>query len=375
MKKFASVFPTWLLLTITFVVIVLVLFLFFMYDYNAKKTAKGFEDEIIVVADSAEYETFSQSLKLVFEKEIITPEKEKMFNLKRIDSDELKNKRSAKNIILVAPSNSGSNTSQYIKSIKDTSIQNELKADSEFVAFQYDVWAKNQVVAVISAPTPDELNKNILSNSTNLFQTFQQKSDERLISNLYNPTYERKDVEGKFLRDYGWVIYVQKDFKLALDNPKEKFILLEKDQVSDLKLRIFVHWIDNITPEYLTADSIKVIRDKLTRKFFQAISDTLFVDVAKDGFVVNEVNFNGRYALFTQGLWELNIKGMGGPFVNYFFYDEKLQRIYMIDGSVFAPKYYKRNLIQQVDVTLQSFRTKAELNDERIEELLDAIED
>jgi len=202
MKKFASVFPTWLLLTITFVVIVLVLFLFFMYDYNAKKTAKGFEDEIIVVADSAEYEAFSQSLKLVFEKEIITPEKEKMFNLKRIDSDELKNKSSAKNIILVAPSNSGSNTSQYIKSIKDTSIQNELKADSEFVAFQYDVWAKNQVVAVISAPTPDELNKNILSNSTNLFQTFQQKSDERLISNLYNPTYEKKDIEGKFLRDY-----------------------------------------------------------------------------------------------------------------------------------------------------------------------------
>ncbi len=45
----------------------------------------------------------------------------------------------------------------------------------------------------------------------------------------------------------------------------------------------------------------------------------------------------------------------------------------MIDGSIFAPKYYKRNLIQQVDVTLQSFRTKAELGDKRIEELIDAI--
>ena len=78
--------------------------------------------------------------------------------------------------------------------------------------------------------------------------------------------------------------------------------------------------------------------------------------------------------MFTQGLWELNIKGMGGPFVNYFFYDEKTQRIYMIDGSVYAPKYYKRNLIQQMDVTLQSFRTENELTSERKEELLDAIE-
>jgi hypothetical protein len=47
----------------------------------------------------------------------------------------------------------------------------------------------------------------------------------------------------------------------------------------------------------------------------------------------------------------------------------------MIDGSVYAPKYYKRNLIQQMDVTLQSFRTEAELTKERKEELLDAIED
>jgi hypothetical protein len=46
----------------------------------------------------------------------------------------------------------------------------------------------------------------------------------------------------------------------------------------------------------------------------------------------------------------------------------------MIDGSIFAPKYYKRNLIQQTDVTLQSFRTKAELSNERIDELLNAAE-
>jgi hypothetical protein len=343
-----------------------------MYDYNAKKTAKGFEDEIIVVADSAEYETFSQSLKLVFEKEISTPEKEKIFKLKRIDSDELKNKKSAKNIILVAPSNSGSNTFQYIQNIKDTSVQNELKTDSEIVAFQYDVWAKNQVVAVISAPTPDELNKNILSNSTNLFQTFQQKSDERLISNLYNPEFENKTIEGKLLKEFSWIIYVQKDFKILLYNPKEKFVLFEKSQRNDLKLLFFIHWIDNATSDYLNQDSIKVLRDGLTNKFFKSIGDSIYGVVSEDGFVVNELDFNGRYALFTQGLWK-NEYNNSGPFVNYFFYDEKTQRIYMIDGSVFAPKYYKRNLIQQVDVTLQSFRTKAELNDKRIKELLDAI--
>ena len=66
---------------------------------------------------------------------------------------------------------------------------------------------------------------------------------------------------------------------------------------------------------------------------------------------------------------------MGGPFVNYTFYDEKSKRLYMIDGSVFAPKYFKRNLIQQMDVTIQSFLTKGELNKDRLEDLLDALDD
>ena len=66
---------------------------------------------------------------------------------------------------------------------------------------------------------------------------------------------------------------------------------------------------------------------------------------------------------------------MGGPFINYTFYDEKSKRIYMIDGSIFAPKYFKRNLIQQMDITVQSFLTKDELSQERKEDLLDALDD
>jgi hypothetical protein len=271
--------------------------------------------------------------------------------------------------------NSGSRTSTYIEAIVDSSVEAKLSSDTTFIVFKYDLWAKNQIVTVLAANTIEELNKKILKNSDDLLYAFQKKSDERLFSNLYNPTYERKDVEGKFLKDYGWVIYVQADYTVALDKPEANFIWLRRSPGSDMERWIFVHWIDNASPDYLNQDSIKVLRNRLTKQFYQTIDDASYVVVAADNFVVNEVNFNGRYALFTQGLWELNIKGMGGPFVNYFFYDEELQRIYMIDGSIFAPKYYKRNLIQQVDVTLQSFRTKAELNDERIEELLEAIKD
>ena len=135
-----------------------------------------------------------------------------------------------------------------------------------------------------------------------------------------------------------------------------------------------IHWIDNASPAYLNADSIRAIRNRMTEKFYRTTDDSSYVIIAKNYYMTSEVNFNGRYALLTQGLWELNTKGMGGPFINYTFFDEKTKRLYMLDGSLYAPKYYKRNLIQQMDVTLQSFLTKAQLSKDRIEDLLDAAE-
>ena len=55
----------------------------------AQKPAKGFEDEIYVVADSVEYEQIIESLQSVFEVEISTPQPEKLFTLKRINLSQL----------------------------------------------------------------------------------------------------------------------------------------------------------------------------------------------------------------------------------------------------------------------------------------------
>ena len=90
--------------------------------------------------------------------------------------------------------------------------------------------------------------------------------------------------------------------------------------------------------------------------------------------IVSEVNFNDKYALMTQGFWRFSDHDGGGPFISYTFYDEKTSRIYIIDGSIFAPRYYKKKLIQQVDVTIQSFMTKAELSEEKIEILMDELD-
>ncbi|QQS35087.1 MAG: DUF4837 family protein [Ignavibacteriales bacterium] len=341
---------------------------------SSNKPARGPEDEIFVVADSVEYEELKTALQTTFEKEIFTPQPEKLFLLKRISVNEIEKYKNRKNIVIAAPLNSNSNTSKFIGKVVDTLVQNQLNTDPDLLVKKYDLWAKGQLVTVLSAPSMQELEFKILKNKDNILYAYQKKSDERLFESLYNSRYEKKDVEGKLLRDFGWIIYVQADFQLALKRPDENFVWLRRSPNSDMERWIFVHWIDNATPEYLNGDSIKIIRDRVTKEFYKTSDDSSYVVIANDYFSTSEVNFNGRYAILTQGLWDLNIKGMGGPFINYTFYDEKTRRVYMLDGSVFAPKYFKRTLIQQMDVTLQSFLTESELSKERKEDLLDAAE-
>uniref|UniRef100_A0A832DJS1 DUF4837 family protein n=1 Tax=Ignavibacterium album TaxID=591197 RepID=A0A832DJS1_9BACT len=341
---------------------------------ESKKFATGLEDEIYVVADSTEYSEIYDALAQTFEIEINTPLPEKLFTLKRVSPNEINRIQRKKNIIIVAPLNSGSKTSEYINSIVDDSVK-KLLSNEDFYVTKYDLWARNQLVTVISANGMQELEFKILKNKDKLLYAYQKISDERLKESLYSAKYERKEIEGKLLRDFGWIIYVQADFKLAKSVPEDNFVWLRRAPGSDMERWIFVHWIENASPEYLNVDSVKAIRNRITEKYYRTSDDSAYVVIAQDYFVSNEVNFNGKYAIFTQGLWDLNIKGMGGPFINYTFYDEKSKRIYMLDGSVYAPKYFKRNLIQQMDVLLQSFMTKDELSKDRIEDLLDSIDE
>ncbi|WP_143714117.1 DUF4837 family protein, partial [Candidatus Kryptonium thompsonii] len=42
---------------------------------------------------------------------------------------------------------------------------------------------------------------------------------------------------------------------------------------------------------------------------------------------------------------------------SYVFYDSTQKRISFLDGSIFAPRYEKKNLIFQIDAILHTFQT------------------
>lgn len=337
----------------------------------ANKPAKGSEDEIIVVADSSEYNSLADALQNVFEKTINTPQPEKLFSLKRISLNEIESYQNNKNILLIGTKNSDNITSKFIKALSDTAASRGINTDNN-VTMKYDLWAKDQLVAMITGNDLSEIQNVIQKQGDNLLNSFHQLSDKRLFQSLYDSKDEQKDIEGKLLKEHGWIIYVHQDYKIADEDDKNNFVKLKCTQGNDMHRWIFVHWIDNASPQYLTEDSIRAIRNRITNLYYRPKNDTSYITLSHEKFMCSEIDYKGRYGILTQGVWNLNSKGMEGPFINYTIFDEKSGKIFMLDGSVYAPKYYKRNLIQQLDVILQSFMTKEELSKDRRDDLLKA---
>ena len=136
-----------------------------------------------------------------FEKIIYTPQPEKLFTLKRINVNQIDQYKRKKNIILLAPLNSGSKASGFINEVIDSTVKLKFENDNDFFLNKYDLWAKNQLVMVLSAPDMQELEFKILREKDDLLYAFQKVSDKRLYESLYNPSYEQDDIEGKLLKE------------------------------------------------------------------------------------------------------------------------------------------------------------------------------
>lgn len=348
---------------------------------SSKKPAIGIEDEIFVFADSLEYLDFEASMLQVFNKVIYTPQPENLFELIVKDISKLNKLKKRKNIIIVAPLNTESKTSEYIRNTLDSTVTSLVKEDSQFVFNKYDVWATGQLVMFITSKDVKTLNKNLLENADDLIYYFKKISDKRLSRSLYKPLYEDEKTEATLLNDHEFIMYVQTDYTLAKNDTENNFIWLRRAPDSELERWIFTYYEENSTPENLNINWITKTRNQLTEKYYRTRDNKSFVEIADydeiPEYHINsrEINFLGKYAIMTEGFWRMNDKSMGGPFINYTFYDEESKRTYMLDGSIFAPKYYKKKLIQQVDILLQSFKTKNEITEDKIEDLKNYLEE
>ena len=165
--KFSSSKRSEVKMKIIFLILIPFSLIFLSSCDTVNKPAKGLEDEIYVIADSLEYEELRMALESIFEKVIYTPQPEKLFTLKRVSPNEIEKYRTRKNIIIVAPMNSGSLASQFINAVIDSAIKSQIMSNQMSQVMKYNLWAKNQLVVVLSAPSIPALENKIIQNRHN----------------------------------------------------------------------------------------------------------------------------------------------------------------------------------------------------------------
>ncbi|HFE53122.1 MAG TPA: DUF4837 family protein [Bacteroidetes bacterium] len=215
-----------------------------------------------------------------------------------------------------------------------------------------DPWVKKQLLVVFTAKDLTTLKKRLRENQNLLFDLFNDFVNEQVKKRMF-ATLEQKDIEKHLLEKYGWMVRVQHDYFIALEKPN--FVFLRRTSPKRERW-LFVLWEHTNDPARLSKEWVLEKRKEVGEKYYGG-DRILDLDLT-----VKETNFNGRYALQFDGIWENPTKIAGGPWRAYAFYDEPTGNLYLIDLAVFAPDDEKKMpFLRQLDVMAHTFRTKYEL--------------
>jgi hypothetical protein len=318
--------------------------------------AEGDIYEIIVFADSTDYAHLRPVLEETFGRELITPQPEPLFTLVYEPIHRLPEYRRHKNILIIAPLDGTGPTAEYMNNALSEGVRQVIMNGEEFVINRYNSNAHGQIMMFLTAPTLQDVYNNIMYESDRLFYFISNFALQREVQTITSERrYAKRELSEKFRTTYDWAMYIQNDYFLAMENEDEQFVWLRRQTPADMERWIFIHWIENGSPDILQDTFVRNTRNRLTGQFMQTVDDKASVQIAPEYYVSETVNFKGRYAIKTRGLWRFSDYSGGGPFINYTLYDEVSGRIYMIDGSIFAPRYEKKKLILQVQALLNTF--------------------
>ena len=346
-------------------------------DYRPRAT--GPEGEIMVVMDSTHWgadlgDAVRQHIGPYVE---TLPTPERTFDLQQVNltSDRMFDiVQRHKNVVFVAPLDDDTPVANFLRSrLSDDVLQAALDG-TPVVVPRNDLWRRSQRVYYMTAANSEQLAQAIEERGPDIRDTFHEVTLDRMEREMFEK--ERQfALEDTLMQHHGFAVNVQHDYQIATDTTTEDrgFVWLRR-VLTDTRRELFIHYVDGMAPSDITPEWIYATRDSLTEKYMRGnVAGFVRTDYRRP-LNTEETEFLDRYAYVTRGLWHFvrrvdggeRLQGMagGGPFVNYTFYDQETDRVYMINGSVFAPEYGKRSFLRQMEVMARTFRTGAEAQSE-----------
>jgi len=345
-------------------------------DYRPR--AIGKEGEVTVVMDSARWtgpvgEAFREHVTPWVE---TVPQPERYFEIRHLELSSERTYESIqdlKNVVIAAPLSDSSNEANFLRRRLSEQAQQAVLNGQTAVVSKPNLWRRSQRVYFATAATPESLVEAFQSRGQGMRDSFHTATLQRMEREMYG-TARKFELEDSLMLHHGFAVNVQHDFQIAVDTATAStgFVWLRR-RLAKTRREFFVYYEEDASPSQLTPEWIYETRDSLTRRYLRGeVAGFVRVDYRRP-LETEQINFLGRYGFRTYGLWHMvapddedgfRSVGGGGPFVTYAFYEKATDRIYLLDGSVFAPGFDKLDFVRQMEVMAKTFRTDAEASNQ-----------
>lgn len=324
--------------------------------------AVGENHEIIVVMDSTLHDSeMAWALRTTFGQTIETlpGRNESLYTLRFRDfrtNEELEELKKFRNIIFAGPIDDQTNTSAFIRAVLSDDVEERVRSGESFAFPLSDQWYRDQWILILTSTDVSRLADRIRRSEGQLIEHAMDTEMRRWEESVFRRGEQRRVSENLYRR-YGWSIRLQHDYVMTVDTLQ----VVEFRRLLPDNTRWILGWwkdgvasADMITPEWINAtrDSLLEIHMRGSRR--DSWVTTEYRRPVETRPVERDDHLLGWETL---GTWQMTNDLMGGPFVNFTWYDPAAERLFIIEYGQFAPRYEKRRFVQQFRAMGRSFRS------------------
>lgn len=241
---------------------------------------------------------------------------------------------------------------QMHRNIITVHVDKDLQSEEPELAVKKDVWSEPQLVARLRAKDTIALKKVIMSYTEPLCETFNKAERNRIITDY--STIVQQESQSQLKENFNISSAIPRTFHPVVR--EEDFLWLRR-QEREYELGLMIYKKPYTDRNEFSTDYIIKFRDSISQRNIPGPSEGSFMTTEKRlPFFSDTVSINNKFGILTRGLWRTEGDFMGGPFINYTFYNESIGQLISIDGYVYAPKYAKREKVRQLEAIIYSLK-------------------
>jgi len=283
---------------------------------------------------SAQWDRLEATVRSILQQPVPTPQLEPEFKIRLGDAGKFDTYSRFRIVFLI-----GTSQDTLIREILGPRADSLSEGDFGLLKVP-NPWFDNQSALIFIARDTAKIEPGLLVYAGRIRQTLRDIVLGQMARSVYIEGIERAPTEELGARD-AFTIDIPRRWFVKTDNDSAHFIYLYGHNPDRT---VFVHWED--TTRSLAPESLAVLRDRLTGRFFDGDSiDSEFLRAETIAFLA------GPCVRLT-GVWKNDRAVIGGAFVSYSF--NFRGRFYMADGLVYNPGKPKLDALEQAEAVIRT---------------------